>query len=76
MSLIDKYLPHIEKLMEQESITEFATQVYNDALALSNGTTTTEDVLSSGFLNIDEADSDEEKIAKTSINHIKQRICL
>ena len=76
MNLIDKYLPHIKKLIEQEAIAAFATQVYNDALALKDGTTTAEIVLSSGLVEMNDGDTDEVKMAKTAINHIKQRICL
>ena len=71
MSLFLKYKPHIEKLMEQEGVAEFATTVYNNFQSMSK-----EDFNDGIFLEDNDNDSPELKQNKRAINHIKRMLCL
>lgn len=71
MSIFNKYKPHIEKLMQEESVSEFATLVYNNFQTMSK-----EEFDDGVYLEHDENDTPEVKQHKTAINHIKKRLCL
>ena len=72
--IAEKYLPHIENLMSDPEVAEFATEVYNKARLLLNGTISQSDFNDGNYLVIFDNDFEHTKLVKNSINYIKEMI--
>ena len=72
--IAEKYLPHIEKLMNDPEVSEFATEVYNKAKLLLDGVITQEEFNDGNYLVIFNSEFEHTKTAKKAINYIKEMI--
>jgi hypothetical protein len=74
MSIAEKYLTHIETLMSNPEVSEFATEVYNKACLLIEGKITQEEFNDGNYLVVFNSEFEHTKLAKNSINYIKEMI--
>jgi hypothetical protein len=72
--LAEKYLIHIEKLIENPEISEFATEVYNKTCLLIEGKITQQEFNDGNYLVVFNSEFEHTKLAKNSINYIKEMI--
>jgi hypothetical protein len=73
-SIAEKYLTHIEQLIENPEVSEFAIEVYNRTCLLIDGKITREEFNDGNYLVVFNSEFEHTKLAKTSINHIKEMI--
>lgn len=72
--LAEKYLIHIEKLISNPEVSEFATEVYNKACLLIAGKITQSEFNDGNYLVVFNSEFEHTKLAKNSINYIKEMI--
>lgn len=72
--IAEKYLPHIKKLIENTEVSEFATKVYSQALLLLEGKISQQEFNDGDYLIVFNSEFEHTKLAKNSINYIKQMI--
>jgi hypothetical protein len=74
MNIAEKYLTHIEPLMQNPEVSEFATEVYNKACLLIAGKITQAEFNDGNYLVVFNSEFEHTKLAKNSINYIKEMI--
>ena len=74
MTIAEKYLKHIEELIKNPEVSEFASEVYNRACLLIDGKITQEQFNDGNYLVVFSSEFEHTKLAKNSINYIKEMI--
>ena len=74
MTIAEKYLTHIEALIDNPEVSEFATRVYDRAKQLIDGEITNEEFDDGDYLIVFDSEFEHTKQAKNAINYIKQTI--
>lgn len=74
--IAEKYIPHIQKLTENEDpeIASFAVKVLDNTQKLINGEITLAEYNDGDYLIVFNSEFEHTKLGKTSINHIKSMI--
>lgn len=74
MTIAEKYLPHIEKLIDNPEVSEFAKKVYDKSILLINEQITYDEFDDGDYLIVFDSEFEHTKAAKNSINYIKRSI--
>lgn len=74
MTIAEKYLPHIIALIDNPEVSEFASQVHTRAKQLIDGEITHAEFDDGNYLVVFDNEFEHTKLAKNSINYIKEMI--
>jgi hypothetical protein len=72
--IAEKYIPHIQKLIENPEVSDFATTVYKNTVKLIEGDITQAQFDDGDYLIVFDSEFQSTKDAKNAINYIKQQI--